>query len=237
MDIDLSCASVPDATTLMGFGHLLQAHALSQAMLVEINAMLIERGLLMSQGTLVDATLIAAPSSTKNKDHARDSEMHQTMKAHIGVDKRGDMQEALKANAQTVKWHVAKRRKSVEKLDEGWQKDLAQAYDKLKAQVRAYVEHPFHNVKNIFRYKKALATRVWRKTMHSSICCLHWVIYAWSEESYAHKWARGRKKRPDSPQRVSKNTVTDGKLIKTPIEFHSVKIRNRPVFGCTRKLI
>jgi transposase, IS5 family len=207
MDIDLSCASVPDATTLMGFRHLLEAHALTQAMLVEINAMLIERGLLMSQGTLVDATLIAAPSSTKNKDHARDSEMHQTkkgnqwhfgMKAHIGVDKdsglvhsvvstaanvsdisqtpallhgqetnvwadagyvgvdkRGDMQEALKANEQTVKWHVAKRRKSVQKLDAGWQKDLAQAYEKLKAQVRAYVEHPFHIVKNIFRYKKA----------------------------------------------------------------------------------
>jgi transposase, IS5 family len=206
MGLDLSCASVPDATTLMGFRHLLEAHDLTKAMLVEINAMLIERGVLMSQGTLVDATLIAAPSSTKNKAHARDTEMHQTkkgnqwhfgMKAHIGVDKdsglvhtvvstaanvsdisqtpallhgqetdvwadagyvgvdkREDMQEALKANAQDVQWHVAKRRKSVEKLDEGWQKDLAQAYEKLKAQVRAYVEHPFHIVKNIFRYQK-----------------------------------------------------------------------------------
>jgi transposase, IS5 family len=175
-------------------------------MLVEVNVMLMERGLLMTQGTLVDATLIAAPSSTKNKEHARDAEMHQTkkgnqwyfgMKAHIGVDKdsglvhtltttpanvsdisqtpallhgqeqnvwadagyvgvdkREDMQEALAANEQTVDWHVAKRRKSIEKLAEGWQKNLAQAYEKLKAQVRAYVEHPFHIVKNIFKYKK-----------------------------------------------------------------------------------
>ena len=206
MDIDLSHTSVPDATTLMGFRHLLEANDLTRAMLVEVNAMLLERGLLMTQGTLVDATLIAAPSSTKNKSHARDPEMHQTkkgnqwyfgMKAHIGVDKdsglvhtltttpanasdisqtaallhgqerdvwadagyvgvdkREDMQAALAANDQTVQWHVAKRRKSIDKLDEGWQKSLAQAYEKIKAQVRAYVEHPFHIVKNIFKYKK-----------------------------------------------------------------------------------
>ena len=206
MDIDLSHTSVPDATTLMGFRHLLEANDLTRAMLVEVNAMLLERGLLMTQGTLVDATLIAAPSSTKNKSHARDPEMHQTkkgnqwyfgMKAHIGVDKdsglvhtltttpanasdisqtaallhgqerdvwadagyvgvdkREDMQASLAANDQTVQWHVAKRRKSIDKLDEGWQKSLAQAYEKIKAQVRAYVEHPFHIVKNIFKYKK-----------------------------------------------------------------------------------
>jgi len=206
MGIDLSRTSVPDATTLMGFRHLLETHDLTKAMLVEVNVMLMERGLLMTQGTLVDATLIAAPSSTKNKDHARDPEMHQAkkgnqwhfgMKAHIGVDKdsglvhtltttpanvsdisqtaallhgqeqevwadagyvgvdkRQDVQQALAANEQTVRWHVAKRRKSVEKLGEGWQKDLAQAYERLKARVRAYVEHPFHVVKNIFNYKK-----------------------------------------------------------------------------------
>jgi IS5 family transposase len=206
MDIDLSRQSVPDATTLMGFRHLLEANDLPQALLVEVNAMLIERGLLMSQGTLVDATLIAAPSSTKNQKHARDPEMHQTkkgnqwhfgLKAHIGVDrdsglvhtlvttaanvsdisqtaallhgqeqeawldagyvgveKREDMQAALAANGQEVKWHIAKRRKTLEKLAAGWQKALAQAYEKLKAQVRARVEHPFHVVKNIFKHKK-----------------------------------------------------------------------------------
>ncbi len=73
---------------------------------------------------------------------------------YVGVDKREDMQAALAANDQTVQWHVAKRRKSIEKLDKGWQKRLAQAYEKLKAQVRAYVEHPFHIVKNIFKYRK-----------------------------------------------------------------------------------
>ena len=73
---------------------------------------------------------------------------------YVGVQKREDMQEALAANEQEVRWHVAKRRKSIEKLVDGWQKSLAQAYEKLKAQVRAYVEHPFHVVKNIFKYKK-----------------------------------------------------------------------------------
>lgn len=206
MGIDLSRESVPDATTLMGFRHLLEANHLPQAMLVEVNAMLIERGLLMSKGTLVDATLIAAPSSTKNKEHARDPDMHQTkkgnqwhfgLKAHIGVDKesglvhtlvttaanvsdisqtpallhgqeeavwadagyvgvdkREDMQEALGANGQEVQWHVAKRRKTIETMADGWQKKLAQAHEKLKARVRAYVEHPFHVVKNIFKHKK-----------------------------------------------------------------------------------
>jgi hypothetical protein len=54
-----------------------------------------------------------------------------------------------------MKWHIAKRRKTLEKLVDGWQKDLVQAYEKLKAQVRARVEHPFHIVKNIFKHKKA----------------------------------------------------------------------------------
>lgn len=206
MGIDLSRESVPDATTLMGFRHLIEAHDLAQGMLVEVNAMLIERGLLMSKGTLVDATLIAAPSSTKNREHARDPEMHQTkkgnqwhfgLKAHIGVDqesglvhtlvttaanvsdisqtaallhgqeeavwadagyvgvdKREDLQEALAANGQEVQWHVARRRKTIETMAEGWQKKLAQAHEKLKARMRAYVEHPFHVVKNIFRHRK-----------------------------------------------------------------------------------
>ena len=95
-DLDLCRQSVPDATTLIGFRHLLEANNLAQAMLVEVNAMLVERGLLMSKGTLVDATLIAAPRSTKNEEPARDPPMHQTkkgnqwcfgLKAHIGVDK------------------------------------------------------------------------------------------------------------------------------------------------------
>jgi transposase, IS5 family len=93
--IDLTVANVPDSTTLMDFRHLLEKNALPQAMLKEVNELLKERGLLMSQGTLIDATLIAAPSSTKNKSHQRDPEMHQVkkgnewhfgMKAHIGAE-------------------------------------------------------------------------------------------------------------------------------------------------------
>src|SRR4029079_12453144 len=75
--------------------HWLEQHELTKVLFDEIGAMLEERGLLMRQGTIVDATIIAAPPSTKNKSKARDPEMHQTkkgnqwhfgMKAHIGVD-------------------------------------------------------------------------------------------------------------------------------------------------------
>ena len=111
MGIDLSRESVPDATTLMGFRHLLEENDKTQAMLVEVNAMLLERGLLMTQGTLVDATLMAAPSSTKNREHARDPEMHQTkkgnewhfgMKAHIGVDRDSGLVHTVVSTAANV---------------------------------------------------------------------------------------------------------------------------------------
>lgn len=93
--VDLSCESVPDATTLLKFRRLLQDNDLTRALFDEINAHLAEQGLLMRAGTIVDATIIAAPSSTKNAEKARDPEMHQTkkgnqwhfgMKAHVGVD-------------------------------------------------------------------------------------------------------------------------------------------------------
>src|SRR5688572_15114018 len=93
--IDLNRDPVPDATTLLKFRHWLEQHELTRALFDEIAAMLEERGLLMRQGSIVDATIIAAPPSTKNKEKSRDPEMHQTkkgnqwhfgMKAHIGVD-------------------------------------------------------------------------------------------------------------------------------------------------------
>jgi IS5 family transposase len=93
--IDLAVESVPDATTLLKFRHWLERHDLTRVLFEEVGAMLEERGLLMRQGTIVDATIIAAASSTKNRSKARDPEMHQTkkgnqwhfgMKAHIGVD-------------------------------------------------------------------------------------------------------------------------------------------------------
>jgi IS5 family transposase len=93
--IDLNRDPVPDATTVLHFRHWLERHELTKVLFDEIGAMLEERGLLMRQGTIVDATIIAAPASTKNKTKARDPEMHQTkkgnqwhfgMKAHLGVD-------------------------------------------------------------------------------------------------------------------------------------------------------
>jgi IS5 family transposase len=93
--IDLSREAAPDATTLLKFRRLLEAHGLTAKIFAAINTHLAERGLLLKQGTVVDATIIAAPSSTKNRQGERDPEMHQTrkgkqwyfgMKAHIGVD-------------------------------------------------------------------------------------------------------------------------------------------------------
>ncbi|WP_108133923.1 IS5-like element IS1646 family transposase [Xanthomonas campestris] len=87
--------NVPDETTILNFRRLLETHGLAARMLEAVNAHLARKGQSLRSVTIVDATLIAAPSSTKNADHARDPEMHQTkkgnqwyfgMKAHIGVD-------------------------------------------------------------------------------------------------------------------------------------------------------
>ena len=86
---------LPDETTILNFRHLLEANDLADDMLKAINALLARKGLLLKRGSIVDATIIAAPSSTKNAEGERDPEMHQTkkgnqwffgMKAHIGVD-------------------------------------------------------------------------------------------------------------------------------------------------------
>ena len=109
--IDLSRESVPDATTLLKFRRLLQDNDLTRALFDEINAHLSEQGLLMRAGTIVDATIIAAPSSTKNEDKARDPEMHQTkkgkqwffgMKAHIGVDAESGLVHTVIGTAANV---------------------------------------------------------------------------------------------------------------------------------------
>jgi len=93
--IDLGREPVPDETTVMRFRHLLEAHGLGQKIFEQVGRILLARGLRLSKGTIVDATIIAAPSSTKNAEGSRDPEMHQVkkgnewhfgMKAHIGVD-------------------------------------------------------------------------------------------------------------------------------------------------------
>jgi IS5 family transposase len=89
---------VPDESTILRFRHLLEAHQLTAAIFKEVRSLLEEKRLYLKSGTIVDATIIAAPSSTKNKDNARDPEMRQTkkgntwhhgMKVHVGTDPKG----------------------------------------------------------------------------------------------------------------------------------------------------
>jgi IS5 family transposase len=93
--IDLGREPVPDETTVMRFRHLLEQHKLGEKIFEEVGRILLKRGLRLSKGTIVDATIIAAPSSTKNAEGKRDPEMHSAkkgnewhfgMKAHVGVD-------------------------------------------------------------------------------------------------------------------------------------------------------
>jgi transposase, IS5 family len=200
--IDLSVEAVPDATTLLKFRHLLEAHALTERLFAEVGALLSERQLLMKEGTIVDATIIAAPSSTKNARKERDPEMHQTkkghqwyfgMKAHIGVDAQSGLihsvtgtaanvadiaqthtllhgqekqayadagylgvekREEIVAGHADIAWQVAAKRGKIKAMAEGVAKETARQVERLKAQVRARVEHPFHVLKNLFRHRK-----------------------------------------------------------------------------------
>jgi transposase, IS5 family len=197
--IELGRDPVPDATTVLHFRHWLERHGLTQALFDEVAALLTERGLLMRQGTIVDATIIAAPSSTKNKEKARDREMHQTkkgnqwyfgMKAHLGVDAASGLVHTLTGTAaneadinqtaallhgeekavfadagyagaakrpeladRALSWNIAIKRKIIKALPPRL-RDLAAAAERAKAQVRAWVEHPFHIIKDRFHYRK-----------------------------------------------------------------------------------
>ena len=197
--IDLSVAAVPDATTVLNFRHWLEQHDLTRCCSRKSGAMLEERGLLMRQGTIVDATIIAAAPSTKNKSKARDPEMHQTkkgnqwhfgMKAHIGVDVASGVVHSLVGTAaneadinqtaallhgqetdvfadagytgadkrpeladRDVSWNIAIKRSIIKALPKAL-RDRAEAVERALAQVRAWVEHPFHIVKNLFRHKR-----------------------------------------------------------------------------------
>jgi IS5 family transposase len=191
---------LPDESTILRFRHLLEEHRLAAKMLAEVNAVLTERGLMLKEGSAVDATLIAAPSSTKNKDKSRDPEMHSSqkgkqwhfgMKAHIGVDAYSGLvhtvrctsgndhditqahrllhgqEQAVWADAgyqgvqkrpgadPDVTWHVAMRpgkRKALKHA--GALGELLDKAEKLKAGVRAKVEHPFRVIKRQFGFVK-----------------------------------------------------------------------------------
>jgi IS5 family transposase len=200
--IDLSAEGGPDATTLLKFRRLLETHNLCKGLFSAVNADLTARGLLLRAGTLVDATLIAAPPSTKNKEKQRDPEMHQTrkgnqwyfgLKAHIGADRDSKLVHTVVVTAANVAdltqtaqllhgqetqvhadagylgvekrpeivalerkidWQIARKRSAIKTMAEGQEKAALKAAEKIKASVRAFVEHPFHILKNIFRHRK-----------------------------------------------------------------------------------
>jgi transposase, IS5 family len=96
--VNLSEDAIPDESTILRFRHLLEQHDLTEAIFAHVRDLLIGKGLLLQKGTIVDATIIHAPSSTKNRSETRDPEMKQTrkgnqwyfgMKAHVGTDRHG----------------------------------------------------------------------------------------------------------------------------------------------------
>jgi transposase, IS5 family len=102
---------LPDESTILRFRHRLEKHKLAEQILATVNDQLIQRGLLLKAGTVVDATLIPAPTSTKNKDKARDPEMHSSkkgnqwyfgMKAHIGVDAQSGLVHTVRGTSGNV---------------------------------------------------------------------------------------------------------------------------------------
>lgn len=109
--IDLGREPVPDETTILNFRHLLERHGLGKKLFARVNEYLASRGVKVAGGTIVDATIIAAPSSTKNQAKSRDPEMHQTrkgqqwyfgLKLHIGVDSKTKLIHSLMTTAANV---------------------------------------------------------------------------------------------------------------------------------------
>lgn len=201
--LDMGEDHLPDESTILRFRHLLETHNLSLPILATVNAMLSAKGLLLKQGTVIDATLIAAPSSTKNRTGTRDPQMHQTkkgnqwhhgMKAHIGSDadlglvhsvattaanahdvtqahallhgQESDVfadsgyrgvhkREEIRALHPDVNWHIAMmpgKRKAMDKRSPLGA--MLEQLEKVKASIRAKVEHPFRVIKRQFGYTK-----------------------------------------------------------------------------------
>jgi transposase, IS5 family len=109
--IDLGCEPVPDETTVCKFRHLLEEHQLGEPILGQVNLHLQAKGVRITTGTIVDATILHAPTSTKNREQQRDPEMHQTkkgkqwyfgMKAHVGVDSKTKIIHTAVATAANV---------------------------------------------------------------------------------------------------------------------------------------
>ena len=201
--LDAGITRLPDESTILRFRHMLKQNDLGAQILAAVNAKLIDRGLMLKTGTVVDATLIAAPSSTKNDKGERDPEMHQTkkgnqwhfgMKAHIGVDADSGLVHTVTttpANAHDVTqahallhgqeevvfadsgyrgvekrqeiqdkhagvdWEIAMmpgKRKALDKTKAS--QALTDRIEKIKASIRAKVEHPFRVIKCQFGHRK-----------------------------------------------------------------------------------
>lgn len=196
----------PDATTLLKFRHLLEEHHLGEKLFNAISTLLEANGCMMRGGTIVDATLISAPSSTKNKSGERDPEMHSTkkgnqwyfgMKAHIGVDAGSGYTHTVNATAANehditqastlireddevvygdsgylglekreeirtdpdkaeIDYRINERIGKVTGAPEGIAREVAKERERRKSSVRSKVEHPFHIVKVLFGYRKAV---------------------------------------------------------------------------------
>jgi IS5 family transposase len=198
-DLEGPMRRLPDESTILRFRHLLEEHGLAAPMFATVNRVLQAHGLTLKTGTVVDATLIAAPSSTKNSTGERDPEMRQTkkgnnyyfgMKAHIGADADSGLvhtvictpantsdvtqaeallhgeeeiafgdagyQGAHKRPEATMKnWLVAMRPGKRRKLDPSNPRDaIVNEIERLKASVRAKVEHPFRVIKRQFGFTK-----------------------------------------------------------------------------------
>ena len=196
-----SMARMPDRVSILRFRHLLEQHNLAQQILATVNASLIGKGLMLKSGTAIDATLISAPTSTKNSTGTRDPQMHQTkkgnqwyhgMKSHIGVDADSGLVHCVVGTAANVNdvtqahklvhgeetdvfadagyqgvskreetqdidatWHIAMRpgkRRALDKTSP--MRAMLDQLEKIKASIRAKVEHPFRVVKQQFGYTK-----------------------------------------------------------------------------------
>jgi IS5 family transposase len=193
-----SLDEIPDETTILNFRRLMEEYELAPEIFGCVVRLLQRKGLMLKEGTMVDATIINAPTSTKNEDRQRDPEMHQTkkgdawffgMKAHIGVDvdsglthtvvttaaNEADVTQAAEllrgkekvaygdagyngADAHdertNIEWVIARRRSTVEKIANERERVKAMPAKRSKAQVRAFVEHPFRIIKCVFGYRK-----------------------------------------------------------------------------------
>ena len=207
--VDLGRAPAPDESTILGFRHLLEKHDLGGAMLNTVNQYLESRGIRITTGTIVDATIIHAPSSTKNRRGERDPEMHQTrkgkqyyfgLKAHIGVDsKQGHVHSVCTSAASVADKHMlpdllhgeerkvwgdgayqgqgeAIRQAAPQAQDmtsrrtryKNFVDEIQRAKNRVKARVRAKVEHPFRILKRIFGFEKVRYRGL--KKNHQRLC-------------------------------------------------------------------